>query len=152
MRLIFVADGRSPTSLNWLKYWVEKGHEVHLISTYPCDLFSGLASLHVIPVAFSCLVGSRPGSNGTSTRKVGSARGLRSSLLRLRYYLGPLSLPVHRQRLLKVVAAIQPDLVHAMRIPFEGMLAATIPSKAAPGGFHMGKRYYFTRCGFNPDG
>ena len=46
MRLLFVADGRSPTALSWMRHWVESGHETHLVSTYPCDPPPGLASFH----------------------------------------------------------------------------------------------------------
>jgi glycosyltransferase involved in cell wall biosynthesis len=43
---------------------------------------------------------------------------------RLRQWLGPFSLSFAARRLQAVVDQIRPDLVHAMRIPFEGMLAA----------------------------
>src|SRR5512140_3698252 len=49
--LFFVADGRSPTSRTWLTYWLENGHEVHLVSTYPCEPPEGLASFHILAVA-----------------------------------------------------------------------------------------------------
>ena len=47
----------------------------------------------------------------------------------LRYYLGPLSLPFYQVRYRDLVAEINPDLVHALRVPFEGMLAAKTPIK-----------------------
>jgi len=127
MRLLFIADGRSPTALQWLKYWPEKGHEVHLISTYPCTTPSGLASFHVLPVAFGRMAGSQAGSHAHSVRRWGGVRGLRNRLLSLRYWLGPLGLPVYRSQFLRLLKEIRPDLVHALRIPFEGMLAAATP-------------------------
>jgi glycosyltransferase involved in cell wall biosynthesis len=48
--------------------------------------------------------------------------GLRT---RLRQMLGVLTLPAAGRQLRAVVQQVQPDLVHAMRIPFEGMLAAS---------------------------
>jgi glycosyltransferase involved in cell wall biosynthesis len=54
---------------------------------------------------------------------------LRDRLRLLRYYLGPISLAFYRVRYLALVAEIQPDLVHALRIPFEGMLAEITPLK-----------------------
>ncbi len=42
----------------------------------------------------------------------------------MRYVPGPLSLPPYQTRFRNMVEEIHPDLVHALRIPFEGMLAA----------------------------
>jgi glycosyltransferase involved in cell wall biosynthesis len=52
---------------------------------------------------------------------------VRARLLPLRYLLGPLSLPGYQPRFRSLAAAIAPDLVHALRIPFEGMLASATP-------------------------
>ena len=57
--------------------------------------------------------------------KLGSSRGF---LRQLRYYLGPLSLPIYQVHFRSLVAEIHPDLVHALRIPFEGMLSVATPS------------------------
>jgi len=127
MRLLFVADGRSPTTLNWMHYWIEGGHETHLVSTYPCIPPAGLASFHVLPVAFSQLAGRGDLAMGNNAHRPLMMRSLRGPFLRMRYYLGPLSLPVYRKRFLRRVYEIQPDLVHALRIPFEGMLAKILP-------------------------
>ncbi|MFH1523874.1 MAG: glycosyltransferase [Chloroflexota bacterium] len=127
MRILFVADGRSPTALNWLRHWVETGHEVHLVSTFPCDPLPGLASFHTLPVAFGGMAGGQVGKRGNATRRSGLMSYLRSPLRTLRYFLGPLSLPFYQRHFRALVAELQPDLVHALRIPFEGMLAATLP-------------------------
>ena len=42
----------------------------------------------------------------------------------VRNFLGPLTVPRAARKLREVQARIRPELVHAMRIPFEGMLAA----------------------------
>jgi len=127
MRLLFVADGRSPTTLSWLRHWVESGHQTHLVSTYPCDPPPGLSSFHVLPVAFG-------GFARGSTDKFGAPSffgkligRFRTTMRNLRYLVGPLSLPLSEIRFRKLVEEIHPDLVHALRIPFEGMLAAVIP-------------------------
>lgn len=122
MRLLFVADGRSPTTHSWLRYWVENRHEVHLFSTYPCDMPPGLASFRVVPAAFGGMAGE-----GASARRRGIVSRLRALLRPLRYALGPLSLPPHQEQFRRLVDSLRPDLVHALRIPFEGMLACVTP-------------------------
>jgi hypothetical protein len=74
MRLLFVADGRSPIALNWLRYFVERGDEVYLASTFACQPEIRLAGLEIVPVAFSGVksgaeTGSKPrrGIWGAST-------------------------------------------------------------------------------------
>lgn len=130
MKLLFVADGRSPIALNWIRHFAETGHEVHLASLFPCQPDLELASLTILPVAFS---GAVSGSGG-------SAAGLKARILRaaatprlrtwLRHTFVPRSLPQAAARLTALAAALKPDLVHAMRVPYEGMLAAL----AAQGG------------------
>jgi hypothetical protein len=123
MRLLFVADGRSPIALNWISYFVETGHEVHLASTHPCQPELRLDSLHVIPVAFSGAAGlaAQPAAAGGGGVRRLLPVGLRTAI---RQWAGPLSLSGAARRLAELVARVQPDLVHAMRIPYEGMLAA----------------------------
>ncbi|RJP47170.1 MAG: glycosyltransferase [Anaerolineaceae bacterium] len=118
MRLLFVADGRSPTARNWIQFWIARGDEVHLASTFPCDPIPHLASLEVVPVAFS-----GRGAAASSSPRVRDARliNLRQTI---RHWLGPLTLPRDAKRLRALVERVQPDLVHALRIPYEGMLAA----------------------------
>ena len=57
MRILFVADGRSPIALNWIAYFVDQGQEVHLVSTFPCEPDLQFASLNYVPVAFSQMKG-----------------------------------------------------------------------------------------------
>jgi glycosyltransferase involved in cell wall biosynthesis len=129
MRILFVVDGRSPISLNWIRYYSESEHEVHVVSTYPCSPELRLASLHLIQAAFSNAVGEK----GIRDKEAGRQEGLRGLTRKLvpvgwrtslRQWLGPLTLPAAARSLRLLVEQIQPDLVHAMRIPYEGMLAA----------------------------
>lgn len=122
MRLLFVADGRSPIALNWIRYFVERGDEVFLASTFPCRPELSLSGMEIVPVAFSGLktapeAGSTPkgGMWGASTLKLRTV---------LRQWLGPLTIFRASQKLRRFIERVQPDLVHAMRIPYEGMLAA----------------------------
>lgn len=129
MRLLFVADGRSPITLSWLRHWIERGDEIHLVSTFPCDPPLGLASFHVLAVAFGSLGGGQA-VNTSPTPKQGLVGRFRGRLRPLRYSLGPLSLLAYRKRFRALAAAINPDLIHALRIPFEGMLASFAPREA----------------------
>jgi hypothetical protein len=127
MKLLFIVDGRSPIALNWVRYFVDGGHAVHLVSTYPCQVEMELASLTVIPAALGQVAGARGGEGA------GGRKGLRGLLRKaipvtvrtsVRQWLGPLTLAPAAKRLRDVMDAVRPDLIHAMRIPFEGMLLA----------------------------
>lgn len=118
MNILFVADGRSPIALNWMRYFVDRGDEVHLASIYPCQPDLDLASLTVIPVAFSGAV--ERGGRGGGLRKLATP-ALRTWL---RHQFVPRSLPEAASNLQSLISNLQPDIIHAMRIPYEGMLAA----------------------------
>jgi glycosyltransferase involved in cell wall biosynthesis len=131
LRLLFIADGRSPITKNWLRYLVNDGHSVHLVSTYPCTSDLNLTSQHILPVAF----GEMAGEDAKNNRLAGTSRsGISRSLLRnalpvgartrMRQWLGPISLGKVIPELKRLFQEIQPQLVHALRIPYEGMLAA----------------------------
>jgi glycosyltransferase involved in cell wall biosynthesis len=131
MRLLFVADGRSPIAMNWIRYFIKRGDEVHLASTFACQPEPGLASVNFIPVAFSAVRGGQleraTPTGGADTPRPGrgllsvASVGLRTSL---RHWFGALTIPAAGRRLVELSKRIKPDLVHAMRIPYEGMLAA----------------------------
>jgi glycosyltransferase involved in cell wall biosynthesis len=118
MKLFFVADGRSPISRSWIVYWIRRGDEVHLASTFACDPIAGLASFAVVPVAFS---GRAAPAGSAQPRRDSRFLHLRNEI---RHWLGPLTIPRAGERLRGLVERVQPDLVHALRIPYEGMLAA----------------------------
>jgi hypothetical protein len=134
MRLLFVADGRSAIALNWIRYFISSDHEVHLASSFPCRAVEGIAGLYEIPVAFSQFKtgasGKSPGDRGKGLWS-GALAGMRTLF---RQWLGPLTLPGASRQLRGVVQRVKPDLVHAMRIPYEGMLTdmALRQSTAAP--------------------
>jgi len=121
MRLLFVADGHSPIALSWIQYFIDRGDEVFLASTYPAAIhFPERHYLHV-PVAFG-------GAAGAARRSLGRQRA-RALASAGRHWLGTLTIPFVARRLRRFVERAEPDLVHAMRVPFEGMLAAAAVRK-----------------------
>jgi glycosyltransferase involved in cell wall biosynthesis len=138
MKLCFLVDARSPIAQNWIEHFIRRGYEVHVISSYRCrtDTLPG-ATVHQFPIAFSQL--SRISHNGTfasQKRRSLVSRGLASlrtgTLSRFSQeafsWLGPLEVTRHVEAAHDLIRQIAPDMVHAMRIPFEGILAA----KATP--------------------
>jgi glycosyltransferase involved in cell wall biosynthesis len=139
MRILFVADGRSPITKNWIKYFAKSDAEVHLVSTYPCVFPFDLASINIVPVALSSL--AKESSAQVVKEPSESARLSSRALLRriipvstrtwIRQWLGPYTLPRSAGRLSNLIRSIKPDFIHAMRIPFEGMLT-TIALRELP--------------------
>ncbi len=119
MKILFVADGRSPISKNWFRYFAERGDEVYLASTFACEVDFPLKRLEFTPVAFSAVKrqDSRPGK--------GSSRVTGRILTLIRQWIGPLTIPGSARKLRKFIQEVQPDIVHAMRIPYEGMLTTS---------------------------
>lgn len=143
MRICFIVDARSPIARNWIDHFIQRGYEVHIISTYPCspDDLPG-ANLHQVPFIFSKLARVSHAGNvrATSSRSLLSSflAGMRSGALSnlsltAHLWITPLELQRHVGLVNKLLARISPDLIHAMRIPFEGVLAA----KAAPAGIPL---------------
>lgn len=127
MHILITADGRSPITRRWINGVLALRHEVTLVSTYPCPELEGLRALHILPVAFSGMAGSQAGGSAPGTarrRQKGLVSSARSRFLSLRYLLGPLTLPFYAGRFRALAKDSQPDLVHALRIPYEGMLAS----------------------------
>jgi len=117
MRLLFVTDGRSPISRNWIRYFTEHGDEVSLASTFACEVDFPVKRLEITPVAFSAVKRQNAAPGSASSRTL----GLRTLI---RQWLGPLTIPSSAKKLRAFIQKVKPDLVHAMRIPYEGMLAA----------------------------
>ena len=133
MKICFVADGRSVIAKNWIRYFVERGHDVHLISTFPCDPSNPpVASLHVVSLDFSAHARAANiggNSGGLTTHGNPFFSRLRGSFLwktlaKLRDLLNPFAVSLQQRKVKHIIRRLNPDLVHAMRIPFEGILAA----------------------------
>lgn len=131
MHILLVADGRSPIARGWLRSLLALDYHVTLLSTYPCEAPTGIEALHVLPVAFNRYAPAS-GSDLPKTNQTKVSffiKTFRRPLSNLRYMLGPLSVQNSASRYRQLVELIKPDLVHALRIPFEGMLASYTPSE-----------------------
>ncbi len=134
LRICIIADGQSPHCQNWIRHLVARGYEVHLITTFP--VASGdlpVASLTFVPLDFSARLRSKEKASAMGTGKssakpsrIGRLRGsaLWRSVAAIRNTSMPLAIAMQRKTVRQQVERIQPDLVHAMRITFEGILAA----------------------------
>ncbi len=125
MRILFVCDGRSPIANNWISYFLEQGDEVHLASTFEVVPDPRFASATIIPVAFSQFKSSQA-QKGSQESDQGflwnsSLVSLRTALRRI---IAPLSIRTAQRKLHALITKVQPDIIHAMRIPFEGIMAA----------------------------
>jgi len=130
MRILLVADGRSVITRRWIDGLLALGYEVCLISTFPCHPLDGVKLAGILPVAFSALSGSQVKITGRKENRPAHKSPLtllRPFLQIARYYLGPLTLPLYAAQFRQMIENAQPDLVHALRIPFEGMLASYLP-------------------------
>ncbi len=118
MKILYVVDARSPIAANWIRHFAEdRGNEIYIASTFQCELDFPIKRLKLTPVAFSSVkkVSQRPGTASARTLKLRTA---------IRQWFGPLTIRRAAQRLRGYIDEVKPDLIHAMRIPYEGMLAA----------------------------
>lgn len=120
-RMLFIADGRSPIARGWIEPLIERGHEIHMASTFPTEPISGLKTFHTVNVGFSN-VGRRKGGE---IRPPGGAGGIGLRTF-IKHWFGPLTVRPAARQLRRVLEEINVDLVHALRVPFEGMLAAHV--------------------------
>lgn len=129
MHILLVADGRSPIALRWINTMAALGHSITLLSSSPCEQPDGVANQIVFPLALSGFSNGSSGKKGqpASDSKRRFISTFRGRLLAARYLLGPISVWSNRRKYRNLVAEIQPDLVHALRIPYEGMLASYTP-------------------------
>jgi glycosyltransferase involved in cell wall biosynthesis len=134
MKICFIADAGSPITRNWIDYFIQRGHQVHIISTYssPRNGF-GKASLSEFPIFFSRSlkpvhpsVASTQNGGSRVSRMLSEARVGRLSQVGivLSDWLAPVTVSRHIGRVRQLINEIKPDLTHALRIPVEGILAA----------------------------
>ncbi len=130
MHILLLADGRSPITLQWLKILKSLDVQVSLITTFPCVCPEGLQEFHVLSFAFAGLGGSQATIHGSSKKQGRSwVKQLRKFLVTIRALIAPMLLSYTLPKVRSLVQKINPDLVHALRIPFEGMLAVGVPVK-----------------------
>ncbi len=123
MRILFVLDARSPIALNWLAYWAASGHQVFVVSTFAADEPPGVDGFRIVSAALSGIKRQQKPSSAPRRGGMSDARLIKARSA-LRHWLGPLTLSPSARVLRNLVRAWKPDLVHALRIPYEGMLAA----------------------------
>jgi glycosyltransferase involved in cell wall biosynthesis len=131
MRLTFLADLRSPIAVQWIRHFTERGHEVQAISSgpFPGDVLPGVQKTS-LPLV---LPGPERGDAGGPHRQEPASRpSMRACAARLatprraaavRSFVGPALVRAKRAQLQRLVEQHRPDLVHALRIPFEGIAA-----------------------------
>jgi len=127
MKVLFVVDVRSPIATNWIRHFVKSGNEIFIASTFDCSLDFPVKRLEIIPVAFSGLkkVTQRPGAASSRTLSLRTV---------IRQWLGPLTIRPAAKQLRAFIDEVQPDLIHAMRIPYEGMIATNALRLRSPNG------------------
>ncbi len=131
--LLLIADGRSPTARSWIENIQELGYRVSLISSFPCEPPANLHAFNILPIAFSrfsqpTTLTSQPtiAENSQPNQRTFIKR-FTPHLQTLRYFIGPLTLIHFAPAYKKIIREIAPDLIHALRIPFEGMLGSYTP-------------------------
>jgi glycosyltransferase involved in cell wall biosynthesis len=129
MKIAFIVDGRAQHAHRWIRYFAEQGHEVLVLSTYPCSWNESGIRLRVLPGAF------RPGSAFVKQTNLQTGTVDRIGRYLIRKGLDNLVRPLwHRlnaaDALWQGYAArrylrdFRPNLVHSMRIQNEAYVAA----------------------------
>jgi glycosyltransferase involved in cell wall biosynthesis len=105
-------------------------YQVVLLSTFPHKPIPDVEGQFILPVGFSSIAGSQVKSKdqGKPSRIGVFVALFRPLLMRIRAFLTPLLLPRYQAQFLEYIEQVKPDIVHALRIPFEGMLAAALPT------------------------
>jgi glycosyltransferase involved in cell wall biosynthesis len=137
MKLCFIVDYRSAIARNWIAYFFGRQHEVHVISTYPVSNEpTEVTSFQVVPVGVAGLAGKQMRRYVSVTGVADAREGetpsgvarIAPALNAVARWVFPWVMPAdawrRRGEARKIIERIDPDIVHAMRIPAEGMLAS----------------------------
>jgi glycosyltransferase involved in cell wall biosynthesis len=131
VRILYIADIRSATTHGWTSWFVDQGHEVHVISLAPGEPVKGTTT-HMVPLMFSSVArSSRPGPGAPAVSRWIRRLLERSSLEKLPAHVwwgtvAPADTFRLARRITRIAAEVRPDIVHALRIPVEGELATSI--------------------------
>lgn len=130
---LLIADGRSAITKRWIDMLHSLGFRVSMVSTYPLSNRPEVDQLFILPVAFSAAGEAtnktplqKPDSQRTQNWKKAVIQNARPLVMKIRYLLGPFTLAKYQSELRNIISMIKPDLVHALRIPYEGMLASIV--------------------------
>ncbi len=135
MRILFVADWRSVIAHGWVTGIAGLGHRCHILSSYPVSNGENpVISVDEVAIAMSSFAGkaaSRKPDGTLSAVTVHRPRWIspdRSARLvgAVHRYMAPYDLARHVSAAQRVMTQFRPDIVHALRIPFEGMFAALL--------------------------
>lgn len=134
LRLLIIADLRSEIARGWTNDLVERGHSVSVVSTFP--LKAGLpfdAPVQVVNLGFSGLVdirsdrnAIRPSPGRRLASHIASSKTARRMWHATNASLATLEARRHRESVEQTIKAFRPQVIHAMRIPYEGVLAASL--------------------------
>ena len=134
MRICFVADARSPIARSWITYFVERGHDVRIISTYPVSgaSYSGATVMEVTSRTSRQAAPLGPGESHSiriqrlMPRLLSKARGGRFAQVTFTIQHWVERSEVRRRSIAikNIIHQIRPDVVHALRLPFEGIMTA----------------------------
>jgi glycosyltransferase involved in cell wall biosynthesis len=134
--ILIIADGRSAITKRWIDMLHSLEYRVSLVSTYPLSSKPDVDQIFILPVAFSAAgdesnKSSRnyPDNQSRINWKKALIQHARPMVMKARYLLGPTTLPKYQNELLEIISEIKPNLVHALRIPYEGMLASITPQE-----------------------
>lgn len=125
LRLCFVADHRSPIAQQWIQFVEKQGHVAQLISSrWPGEEADTSYELLGPLAVIEHLARRRRRTDADHRPPSVLTLRLRSAGHWLSNALGPLELRRHVDGLRRQIDRFDPDLVHAMRIPYEGMAAS----------------------------
>jgi len=135
VRITLVADFRSPIAQGWERIASSIGHDISVISSRPLGDQAADASVQVVPLGPEAVVQqtlarlrgtqgreSEPSARFTSRRNEIIQDGLRA--------IAPWELKAHSRTLTRAIHRTNPDVVHALRLPFEAM--ATVSAWPGP--------------------
>jgi len=139
MRICLIADAQVPHSINWIKVLTKAGHKVSLISTYP-TAGEGLDLEHLEVVTLdpsarlratekAVALGTKTVENKPLISKLRGS-GLWASMAKLRDRTVPWRIASKSRIVTDLIQEWEPDVVHAMRVTFEGVLAQQAVSRA----------------------
>ena len=142
MRLALIADARSPIAQGWFRAAQRIGCDVHLLSTHPSgEHLPGSLCLPTLPVTVGRLgmtnLMPRPPQVARSpveavrvqqeSATTGATDSPRARYMReLRLVAELMHRPLFSRQLAVALDRIRPDVVHALRIPYEAILAVPL--------------------------
>jgi glycosyltransferase involved in cell wall biosynthesis len=125
VRIAFIADWRSSLARQWVEQVVALGHEVLVLSSQRLAIGEAGAvgiRLEELPLALGSFR-SAPGDAETSS---GGGRRFAQVQEHLLSHVAAWDLDRHTAQAERLLDAFRPDVVHALRIPFEGMFAGLL--------------------------